>query len=1007
MIRIRRIRANNFKRLREIDLVCPLNGRLLIGGKNEAGKSTLFEAVYFGIFGRGLVMEGRRLESLIGYGVGEAYVEIWLDAPGRQVKIRRTIVRGRSNTWELDILGHDGRFEEVRGNRTVNDRIVDELGFDGDALLNTTFVEQKKLDKLEGMNRTQREQSLMKLLNLERMTWMTEHFRVRVDDHRTLERLKERFDLAQIQKNLPERIAKLREVEERLLRIDLRRTLDGIHEQKGIINGLQHDIEVLEQEAEKWQEKVRHLDRLTNARQELELLRKDEHRANELHRQVQETREKIAFLDRSAAQTIPQLEQKRAILEQLSKHLQSLASTEKERAALEETIQKVERRIAESQSAQERLALLRKEVQNLSSLSSNAQERLTRIEQLQRDDRVRETLTTWIGAKEALATPAQKKMALAEAQEKHRGMRRRLYREMIILGLGTILTAVTAVEGLVAVGLVALAIIGWRLIRIVRKTSAISSEISRIEAEQRIYQTQSTQHQEALERAEKRLLSLEVPMPRDVESARTLVKELAERLSQFSVNNLDSEANTMRSEAAKAKAQLDERSKTVEALELELGLIDLSELEREKRHYREEMEHLKGIALDLQSKIEGEAREAGVGANTESVQTALGRIIADLANAHKQIQERDALTRKLGTLDEEYNSLRSGILERYSALREKHEQIPAWDDKDGDGVLSRARKVIDEKHTQLEQENPRENAERVHKEIGEKRGEINTRQSQLHVLAQEAHRLLEQWGRFDASPELEREEQAGRIYEMVQDAPLDEEPVWIQRRDDLFREIELLRERKKLLESSLGFEGEQIDLERARQKFEAKERELQVRERAVQIVRSAQKQVVEKILPATMEQMRALLPILTMERYFDAELTDDYRIRVWDERARDWKQKNIFSGGTKDQFSLALRLAFALATLPSERGSAPSFLFLDEPLSSFDNERAHALLHLLTEGEVARSFDQIFLTSHVRVDPALFDYHIVMKDGRIAETDLADVAIGTVGSSSSDETPRR
>ncbi|MCS7287303.1 MAG: hypothetical protein RMK30_07455, partial [Anaerolineae bacterium] len=89
-----------------------------------------------------------------------------------------------------------------------------------------------------------------------------------------------------------------------------------------------------------------------------------------------------------------------------------------------------------------------------------------------------------------------------------------------------------------------------------------------------------------------------------------------------------------------------------------------------------------------------------------------------------------------------------------------------------------------------------------------------------------------------------------------------------------------------------------------------------------------------------------------------------------------------------DQFSLILRLAFALAALPEERGVAPSFIFLDEPLGSFDNDRIEAFLYLLTEGEIARNFDQIFLISHVPVDPNLFDYYIVMEDGRILESNL-------------------
>jgi hypothetical protein len=63
----------------------------------------------------------------------------------------------------------------------------------------------------------------------------------------------------------------------------------------------------------------------------------------------------------------------------------------------------------------------------------------------------------------------------------------------------------------------------------------------------------------------------------------------------------------------------------------------------------------------------------------------------------------------------------------------------------------------------------------------------------------------------------------------------------------------------------------------------------------------------------------------------------DYRIRVWDPAAGRYVAKNIFSGGTRDQCSLALRLAFALATLPQELGVAPGFIFLDELLSTFDS----------------------------------------------------------------------
>ena len=191
------------------------------------------------------------------------------------------------------------------------------------------------------------------------------------------------------------------------------------------------------------------------------------------------------------------------------------------------------------------------------------------------------------------------------------------------------------------------------------------------------------------------------------------------------------------------------------------------------------------------------------------------------------------------------------------------------------------------------------------------------------------------------------------------------------------------------LEDALGVAAADVDAEDAERVAESMARSLEVRRRAVEIVSVASRNVMHQVLPSTLEHMRHLLPYLTDGRYFDARLTDDFRIEVWDEAAGDWRRKTIFSGGAKDQFSLALRLAFALATLPEERGAAPSFLFLDEPLGGFDPDRARALVGLLTEGAVAESFDQIFLISHVPVEEEAFDYRLVLDAGQVVESDLS------------------
>ena len=110
---------------------------------------------------------------------------------------------------------------------------------------------------------------------------------------------------------------------------------------------------------------------------------------------------------------------------------------------------------------------------------------------------------------------------------------------------------------------------------------------------------------------------------------------------------------------------------------------------------------------------------------------------------------------------------------------------------------------------------------------------------------------------------------------------------------------------------------------------------------------------------------------------------------MWDQSAGRYVAKNLFSGGTRDQCSLALRLAFALATLPQELGVAPGFIFLDEPLSAFDAERAEALVALLTVGTIANHFHQVVLISHHHAfDRAAFQYHVHLEAGQVVESNL-------------------
>ena len=184
-------------------------------------------------------------------------------------------------------------------------------------------------------------------------------------------------------------------------------------------------------------------------------------------------------------------------------------------------------------------------------------------------------------------------------------------------------------------------------------------------------------------------------------------------------------------------------------------------------------------------------------------------------------------------------------------------------------------------------------------------------------------------------------------------------------------------------------EYEENTIEEAQEKLEEVQNKRKETEYAEKIVKRSKNSIMEQILPKTEANMARFLPILTNGRYKDVSIdSDNFQIEVYDSEAGELKEKSVFSGGTRDQFSLALRLSFAMATLPQEKGTAPDFLFLDEPVGAFDLERKEALTELLTRGEIAENFSQIFVISHVEDLKEEFSKHIEMRNGEIVDKKL-------------------
>src|SRR4051794_10537756 len=237
MILLERLRVDRFKGLRDVDLCLPARGSVLVEGLNEAGKSTLFESVYFALYGSLLASEENRggLESAIGYGAAEATVELAFRVGDTRMVVSRWLRRNRPSRARLRVHLPDGSEEEVGQIAAVNRRIVQELGgLEGAALLDSCFVEQKKLEKLEAMDAREREAALMRLLNLDRLTALERRFRTARADEQALAAADARAELARLRQVVPQRAAEEAAAAGALRALALRRELDALAESEAL-----------------------------------------------------------------------------------------------------------------------------------------------------------------------------------------------------------------------------------------------------------------------------------------------------------------------------------------------------------------------------------------------------------------------------------------------------------------------------------------------------------------------------------------------------------------------------------------------------------------------------------------------------------------------------------------------------------------------------------------------------------------------------------------------------
>jgi DNA repair exonuclease SbcCD ATPase subunit len=1001
VILLRHLRVTALKQLREIEIWFPRQGAVLVEGHNEAGKSTLFEAIYFALYGSPLVGEETRptYDDLIPHGHETAQVALTVVVGETELDIRRVLRRrpGKRATQEAEVRvrAPGAPLEALHGPRAVNDRILQELhGLDGEALRNSCFMEQKALDRIESLSRRDREGAVARLLGLERLREIEDDIRQALaQQEQQAQRHREEIQVAEARRVAREAATRAAVAAERLRAARVRELL------------AERDQHTGERQAQARQE-----DDLAQRRAELEQRLAEAERLQALLGEITGAEPAVAAAVETAGavsateaglRTLARLaEDELAPVEARLQAITAAQAAQHYRDATAAALALAERALAARQAvtaAQQAFANAEREQQALQAAAERQAQRLA--------------LERWIRAQEvaALARGDEQTHVLAERQLEHATeradtARRAVMRTGITAAVALAAAAVSGVAGLAwrpawaiaALALLALAITLPLLLRAGaarRQTLADLRTLQGRQQEQRARQAAARELAGALAdlpALDEALRQARLPVPASLSAAREQLAAMpagadtpdaAQALAECAATVALRRAALEAAQSALAEAQVADRP-------------DGEPLETRGARLRAELSQQEATLQELLAALSVRDDPAALAALHGAASVQLQQLRLSLAKRDTLMQqiedERAAMTaaadkarRIVAVLwqraagqglvagDPPLTGDPQAITTAYTELRTRVEAaLAALDATDARITLA----TLDERRRGLS--HLERGSATAHDDVLAELRALLAEQGLAEDADASAGALAVRWPLLAA-------EEPQSVDELAEEATRERDEAHYRQRHAV--ELALVRQ----------LEDIELDEAACREALRTSERLARQHRLALELAQAVRARIVQRVLPETAAYMRALLPELTAGRYRDVRLQSDdsegadLRIHVWDQAAGRYVAKNIFSGGTRDQCSLALRLAFALATLPKELGAVPGFMFLDEPLSSFDSERARALVDVLTSGTIARQFAQIVVISHSHsFEHTSFPFHLRLAAGRVIESDL-------------------
>ncbi|GAC1693202.1 MAG: hypothetical protein PVS3B3_16670 [Ktedonobacteraceae bacterium] len=422
---------------------------------------------------------------------------------------------------------------------------------------------------------------------------------------------------------------------------------------------------------------------------------------------------------------------------------------------------------------------------------------------------------------------------------------------------------------------------------------------------------------------------------------------------------------------------------------------------------REQQDALRSALQSLQESLRQRVKPLGVVFGQTAINNAE-------ASARKQLEELNVILGDKFALQTQLTAYTTLLKERQESLAEHYKQLAKFSNSLGSWIVppNPFAEALVALRTRCQKELQEANEDAIVKELARLQAQEGASKAKVALCQQEIEDAQERI----ATVLIRRKRSTVQhytftnivaVWPLLADYTPQDRTRLERERETTAQDLESLEQQELALGTRLQTGGITLDLALARIRMEQQERSYQVKKRSGLLIKAVHDRLMHKIVSRTEYYMQHILPLLTSGRYHDVRVTTyaeegtlsggPLQLKVWDSGAGEYVSKSALSGGAADLLSLALRLAFALATLPKDVVASPGFLFLDEPLSSFDRGRAKALMDVVTGAILGQHFEQVLLISHSSAfDPALFPYHIYMDNGTIVESNLPVVDMSNI-----------